>query len=271
MVRLFPEHARSIWVFLTELVQKMPEVTEKIHLSPNIEEALTSMRDQMDNPGHAADLIDTIARLLNQNKNYVFNGKFLANLQKAILSPSELARVKAMENKFYSCMTCGRDLHDGETVTFYNNNVVCYRCVHPTLVTCGGCNHPLPVPGVSRVITKVVKSCEHCKNGDIKKVEDIYRPQQLEDDRIFRTATTLGGAGGVQTGRIPAAPPRLRDTFEEAMRQADEDLMRRVRQTDIVAVQPRQQTNQWITMEPPQAFTTNITFTQTGTDTDGEG
>lgn len=148
------------------------------------------VREQLDSPRYADDLIDVMVKVLSSPKcATVLTGSFLSTLRGALLRPTEIAKVRAMAEVYQGCHNCGEKIFNGEIVSFHDQNVLCVRCLVPELAPCGGCKRKLNLPGISRIISKITKECGYC-----------------QQDPAIRSAASAGGAAGATVSTPPASP-----------------------------------------------------------------
>ena len=101
-----------------------------------------SILEQREAPDHAADLVDVISEhLVNGSSRGGIVGDSLRRMQRAILLPSELAKLKAMGAGVPTCADCRRTLMSYELViNTTDGRLLCINCEMPRLVpmtTCG--------------------------------------------------------------------------------------------------------------------------------------
>jgi hypothetical protein len=199
-----------------------------------LDEITKNIEEQLSAPGHTADLVDTIAKLLQtKNAKTVISNQLLAALQKAILSPKELASAKAQMATAQHCAGCGRKLRNGEIVTMQDQYCFCFTCIVPSSHFCHSCEGYVGVPqsGLSRLLTKAVKECPSCKaiadGTPLKVEEEMIRPQDApRPPRAPRFAEPFGGRLGgaaVGTWQTIAAPPTTQAELDR-----DLEVMRRI-------------------------------------------
>jgi len=197
-------------------------------LPSNMEDLFTNLADQIDHPNHIQDMLDKVARLLTSTT--VINGRVLTQLRAAILSPSELAKVEAADKITGGCYQCGSEIREGEIASQYDGRMVCVRCMTPVIASCKSCNQMLDLPGIGRILSKVYKSC-HCATTQAAPPM-IDEPQVIEERPAVRQA---------------------RVTFQEALRQAEQEVAARRRVRPVPAEAP-----------PPPAPATTATATTLG-------
>jgi hypothetical protein len=164
MVRLTKEATMELLEFLYSL-GGMPS---------GIRKTLDSMREQYDSPGFSKELVDTVAAyLVATNGRSLLTGRILEGLREALLSPSELAKVKALATTYAGCSSCGREFSDGSLATIVKGSPVCYHCVWPTTVRCGKCHNDVPATstGIARIIKKALTECQKCAEGVKQRIE----------------------------------------------------------------------------------------------------
>lgn len=219
MIRLTRSHALAI---LDLIVDSGTDVKE----GSFAEEAMLVMKEQIQRPAHADDLIDTVAKILASDKcRVVLAGSYLTAIQKAILSPTELARVHALSSTWQACQGCGRELINGEVVTLLNQKVVCPSCQRPVFVSCDNCHQPHELTGIGRIINKYTKECRRCAEAGsagvagaaIATAGATTEPEAERDapataiDPVWRTF--VGGGGGItipQAQQAAHTPPDFR-------------------------------------------------------------
>lgn len=112
---------------------------------------------QLDRPGHFDDLIDSMVKVLMEPRISALNRDYLTILRRAILSPLELAKFNALNNKGIECVNCSRTLSGLEPVAVDGKNVFCYRCAYPESVACQSCEERVPVDGVRKTIERALQ------------------------------------------------------------------------------------------------------------------
>lgn len=174
MVKLLPDQAREIYEGVRYLLNdRSPDI-----ISGGFEEAFEQLREQIRDGGsgnhNGGELLDIVANILAENRGRnVLTGKLLTTLRSALLSPSEMAKLKAMEKSHVGCAMCGRTLHNGELMTISSQAPVCINCMTPESVTCGNCQQSLPLTdGIRRIAIKTLKECAHCKAGEVPKSDE---------------------------------------------------------------------------------------------------
>ena len=122
-------------------------------------EVSSIIRQQLDAPTHYNDLVDTIAKVVQDPRVNKIQGSSLDALRKAILQPVELARFRTMADKHTNmqCGRCGTGLADYETTTIISGMVYCYRCAYPEVVTCQTCHETVPVTGINRTTQRALE------------------------------------------------------------------------------------------------------------------
>lgn len=114
---------------------------------------------------HQGDLIETIASILMHPKaRNILSGSLLDSLRESLLSPREMAETRALAKTRMGCGVCGRDLVNGEAVTFKSQEPVCTECSSLQFVACTGCRGVLSVPpSVAKIFAKLRKECPGCQ------------------------------------------------------------------------------------------------------------
>lgn len=168
---------------------------------------------QLNSPHHDQDLIETIAEIIaTPTARLVLGGALLTNLREAVLSPRELARVRALQHTWQSCCRCGGKISDREITSMSGQQVYCANCLTPTLHTCPKCKQVHPLPGIDRLVKKHTVACAVCAAGGIAEpVEEEGGFDDREDviavnpnrhrieERLFRPR----GAGLPPVVRVP--------------------------------------------------------------------
>lgn len=185
-------------------------------------EVVQTITDQISNPRHFSDLVDTICAVLGApNAKLVLNGIVLQQLRTAIFSPRELATVSAKTKTWQACSNCGAEIAQGEIATFRKQNPLCYKCGLPTLIRCNTCKdyHEIPT-GVVRVLTKLFKECA------VTKVEKVLAPKQPEPggDRIIFTGTQVHRLDRPDAGWAGTVPPTINRQAADQHRHRLEEL-----------------------------------------------
>jgi len=144
-----------------ELLDLVSQLMPDDQVPVPVAETIRKIREQINNPAHGNDLVDTIASLLMDYPGVgsVLGGTRLMLLKEAILSPSELARANALQNNM-CCGACGKDLEQGEMVGVFGKIVACYKCAQPEFVSCNcGKLHNISLP---RMLAKTFRGCAGC-------------------------------------------------------------------------------------------------------------
>jgi hypothetical protein len=175
--------------------------------------AFEQIEEQLNNPNHEADLIDTIVKLLTmRNAKLVSGPAVLENLRKAVLSPKELARANALMNTAQNCIKCNRQLIDGETVTIIEQTMYCVSCYPPSVVYCVGCKNHISVNSISRVITKEIKGCGICKE---RREAPGAAPVQVEQETDWRARGAADARADALAQAGPAPPAATSSAGEQ--------------------------------------------------------
>lgn len=191
--------------------------------------------------GGETDLIDRIVTALQTpfTRN-VLSGESLSRLRNALLLPSEAGGLIArLTSKEMSCGSCGKPLHDGESVTLsrdarHGQVILCHRCVAPQSVPCATCE------GTASLSTKAMNAmsrmqCPTCldakvtvpKKGEKSSAESIQDRDDAPAPRFtipsrYQTMGRPGrGVGATTTAQVtaPAAVEPNQPIFDPALEQ----------------------------------------------------
>ena len=173
-------------------------------------EVSSIIRQQLDAPTHYNDLVDTIAKVVQDPRVNKIQGSSLDALRKAILQPVELARFRTMADKHTNmqCGRCGTGLADYETTTIIQGMIYCYRCAYPEVVTCQTCHETVPVTGINRTTQRALErhSCVGPRPPGPAEEVDVAEPL-LGREEVASQEQAAGGVplAGWSTGTISLA------------------------------------------------------------------
>lgn len=181
-------------------------------------EPFRSLRDhlqqQLDAPDHQEDLIETIASIVNSSTAKVaMPNVFVDALRRAILSPRELSRLKALKDTHQKCGSCERELQSGEMVSLHNQLPLCIACRTPTSYACPKCHGKIGMPtGIMRIIKKSIVECVTCALPQDERAEITEDPPGQADrvgqggmDDGARRARDSGPTAGFEWRTMPTA------------------------------------------------------------------
>lgn len=175
MIRLTKEQANN----LVAIFQAEPALAQKYG------EMITTLEAQVNDQlvygdGYRGDLIDVVAGLIGVGSGRgTLTPNVLKALREAILSPSQLAKVRTAVEK-QACFRCGTDIGDGEMSCQHGRQTFCMNCVMPSYVRCGQ-HHLIDLNKkagnvIGRVTTKMIGECPQCAtqrvDGVVKPIED---------------------------------------------------------------------------------------------------
>lgn len=149
MIRLNSRQARC-------LLDAIPVDTQD-----DVRAIVEQVTDQLNNPTHFTDVIDTFARILGDPKaKMTLTAGLLGAMRDAVLVPRELMRVRGLENHGFVCGACRKEFAGGEIGSVNGANVYCTACQVPTFVRCHSCNMPKEIPiSARKTIVKSAKTC----------------------------------------------------------------------------------------------------------------
>ena len=152
-----------------------------------------SIREQLNTPEHAVDLVDTISsHLLHRGNRSGIVGDNLRRFQQALLMPSELSKLRALGTDTISCRSCGRAPSYMEMLTMTpSGEIVCSLCDMPTYLvaqnTCAGhrdlaARIEIPVKALRAIRlaakqSQDPKGCPHCAAESAAQVEVVPQPE----------------------------------------------------------------------------------------------
>lgn len=188
------------------------------------EKSLTSIREQLDNPNHANDLLDRMAKLLTHpsTKNNLNSG-LLQSLREAILTPSEWATVATQFKMVQSCRSCGKRIEDAEVLVVIEGNQYCMNCYAPRYTSCGSCQAgSSALTGAdSRRLLKF-RSNGNCKVCGQKEAPPKQRKQPVEDEPAIIEEPEI---------TFNQMTPQEREEANNEMRRAAEAIQQRPQET----------------------------------------
>lgn len=138
MIRITEQQAQDIWALAIDIKaiydQKRAagEVTGDLPLAiARAQEVADTIKGQLNAPGHEGNLVDTVAKILNDIPHGgTLGGIKLGLLRGAILTPAELVKVNEAKPTI-TCSTCGIELTTGSLMTQYNGTIRCLSCHAP--------------------------------------------------------------------------------------------------------------------------------------------
>lgn len=198
MIRLTKEQANN----LVAIFQAEPTLAQKYG------EMITALETQVNDQliygdGYRGDLIDVVAGLVGVGSGRgTLTPNVLKALREAILSPSQLAKVRTAVEK-QACFRCGTDIGDGEMSCQHGRQTFCMNCVMPSYVRCGQ-HHLIDLNKkagnvIGRVTTKMIGECPQCA---AQQVDGVAKPAENP------VAERLRGLHA-QMRRVAPVPPTI--------------------------------------------------------------
>ena len=177
MIRLTVEQG----MLLLDLIEKSGDVSVRDTVGKLIS-------DQVAAPSHESDLIDTIARVINQRgrARNVMTDERLEVLRSAIFSPRDLMRFNATVDAV-CCASCGNSVRNESMVGIIDGNAYCSLCFTPTNITCTGCRGSIYIfDSLNKMMKNLRTKCDACAEKKSAKAE----AQRAESGGLGRTLTT---------------------------------------------------------------------------------
>lgn len=137
------------------------------------QETMQAIDEQREAPEHAADLVDVIsAHLMSGGARGGIVGDSLRRMQRAILLPSELAKLRREGDGRPTCRSCQRELVQYEMVTLaLDGTLFCSSCEMPTLAvattTCSRHRRQVPTVEVPTKAIRAIRAAQKAHNGGV--------------------------------------------------------------------------------------------------------
>lgn len=201
------------------------------------------------------DIIDGIVRTLGLpwSPNKLLTGSHLQQLQKTLLSPSEMATTrKVRDSEELRCPRCDQSFQSGEAVTVQYDgqgkpHIYCTSCAEPAFISCHG-KHKVELTSEKiwpNFIKSTTKKCEGCARDAEKTKRDAEAGQavnQLTMEEVIQAVNPPRPVGDAANRRytgndlaMPATPERVYRfavdhadrPAQQAQAQLDLDILRR--------------------------------------------